>query len=114
MEWKYLISQWWLANANAIALIEFGILIVGGVLAWWRHRSLTGRMDELNKQNRSLLEGQGEILSLMRGMVGRPADVQRRIVAKAEEISIRGSVSTGVPIATGNLGVSPRDRDDQK
>ena len=109
MEWIAEAWKWLRHEVAHFGMLELGLLIVGGIVGslvtWWRHRTLKGQI-------RSLHKAIDELKDMIRDMPGRPADEQRRIVAKAEEITLRASASTGVATVTGNLSKSPRDRDD--
>ena len=100
MEWSQTIVEWWSCNAAVISLVEFGLLIVGGIVtalaAWWHHRSLKGQM---KAQECTLLAAIGELTESIRNMEGRSAEEQRRIVAGAEKIAISATASF-VPITS--------------
>ena len=104
MEWSQPIVEWWSGNAVVISLVEFGLLIVGGIVtslaAWWRHRSLTGRINDLEEQNR-------EILRLMQSMKGCPIAEQERIVAEAKRLSVSATASFGPMKASATLRKRP-------
>ena len=108
MGWSQFIVEWWNDNAVVISLVEFGLLIVGGIVgslaAWWRHRSLKGQM---KAQERTVLAAIGELTESVRNMEGRSAEEQRRIVAGAEKIAISATASFGPMTASATLRKKP-------
>ena len=108
MEWSQPIVEWWNDNAVVISLVEFGLLIVGGIVgslaAWWRHRSLKGQM---KAQECRLLAAIGELTKSVRNMEGRSVEEQRRIVAEAEKVAISAAASFGPITASATLSKRP-------
>ena len=80
---------------------------MGSLAAWWRHRSLIGRIDDLKEQNQDLAKTQNKILRLMQSMKGRPIAEQERIVAEAEKIAISATASFGPITASATLSKRP-------
>ena len=115
MEWSQPIVEWWNDNAVVISLVEFGLLIVGGIVgslaAWWRHRSLKGRFwslkCQMKDQERTLLAAIEELTEIVRNMEGRSAEEQRRIVAEAEKVAISATASFGPITASATLSKRP-------
>ena len=115
---------WFAANAQAIAMVEFGVLVVGGVggvigflLNFRRFRRESckhekerkraqERHDDLMAQNRLLLDKMDE-------MIGKPAAEQRRIVQDAREhIGISESYETKLISPDGKVKDVRRGRDE--
>ena len=115
MEWSQPIVEWWNDNVVVISLVEFGLLIVGGIVgslaAWWRHRSLKWQIRSLKcqmkDQERTLLAAIEAITESVRNMEGRSAEEQRRIVAEAEKIAISATASFGPITASATLSKRP-------
>ena len=113
MERPQLIIEWW--NNNA-AVISLGLLIVGGVTAiaaWWRHRSLIGRIDDLKDQNQDLAKKTNEILRLMQDMKGRPVAEQERIIAEAKRITISATAGFGPITSSATLRKRPAGTEEE-
>ena len=115
MGWPQPIVEWWDDNAVVISLVEFGLLIVGGIVtalaAWWRHRSLKGQM---KAQERTLLAAIGELTESIRNMEGRSVEEQRRIVAGAEKIAISATASFGPITASATLSKRPARTEEER
>ena len=114
MEWSQPIVEWWNDNAVVISLVEFGLLIVGGIVgslaAWWRHRSLKCQMKD---QERTLLAAIEELAESVRNMEGRSAEEQRRIVAEAEKIAISATASFDSITASATLSKRPAGTEEE-
>lgn len=44
------VAQWWQAHAEAIAVVELGLLVMGSIWTFLYRRSLSGKMDALVEQ----------------------------------------------------------------
>ena len=97
---------WFAANAQAIAMVEFGLLVVGGLgavigflfnLRRFRRESRKHEQERKRAQERhdDLMARNHLLLDKMDEMIGKPASEQRRIVQDARQhIGISESYET--------------------
>ena len=75
MQWIASAGAWLGAHAQTIALVEFGVLIIGHVAALWGWITM-------RSSHRELLQAIGQLLDMMQDMAGKPEPEQRRILGK--------------------------------
>ena len=99
MEWERAI-QWVERNATIIATIEFGVLVLSGLGAFFGWFIMRGRHNDLIGRHRTLLsrlDQQDAILkelpTRISEMIGKPEAEQKKIAAKISHAVNAGSAS---------------------